>query len=130
MRDLGSQITVLNSIAVGLKTTGTVNGTAIDLANRDAAVVVVHVGVWTDGTHTPSMEESDASGSGFAAVAAADTIGSFAAITSNGSPATKQEVGYTGKKRYIRPVIVSSGTTTGALLGADVITGYSRKQPQ
>jgi hypothetical protein len=129
MRDLGSMVKLNFSIGVAAKTTATVNGTAIDLAPYDGAAVLFHVGTWTDGTHTLTVEESDASGSGFATVAAADLIGTLANVTANGSPNTIQEVGYIGKKRYIRPVIVSAGTTTGAVLGATVLTGFPRKMP-
>lgn len=129
MRDLGSNMKVLPSITHAAKTNGTVNGTAIDTAGYDGAFAIAHIGVWTDGTHTFSLEESDASGSGFAAVAAAELIGAFAAVTSNANPGTKQKVGYIGKKRYIRVVLVTSGATTGALLGADVTLGFPRKGP-
>ena len=44
--------------------------------------------------------------------------------------ATKQEVSYIGKQRYIRAALTTSGATTGAVLGADVITSGARKQPQ
>lgn len=131
MRDLGAQITVLKNIVVGAKSANTaVNGVAAALANRDAAVVVIHVEAWTDGTHTPKMQECATSGGTYTDVAAGDQIGAFTAITDNTGVGTKQEVGYIGKLGFIRSVLTTSGATTGAVLGSDVILGYARKQPQ
>ena len=78
----------------------------------------------TDGTHTPSVEESD-DDSTYTAVAAADLLGSLANLASN----VGQSVGYRGGKRYIRARIAVSGATTGALDAALVIRGNAVQQP-
>jgi hypothetical protein len=131
MRDLVNQITVIKNIVVGAKSANAaVNGAAANLANRDYALVVIHVEAWTDGTHTPKMQECATSGGTYTDVAAGDQIGSFTAITDNTGVGTKQKVGYIGKLGFIRAVLTTSGATTGMVAGADVITGSARKQPQ
>lgn len=114
---------VQNSLAPAART-ASANGSGVDLANFASATVAFVVGAITDGTHTPSVEESD-DNSNFTAVAAADLIGSLAALSSN----TNQRVGYRGSKRYIRAVSTVAGATTGGVYAAVVIRGDGRKQP-
>jgi hypothetical protein len=130
MRDLGAGLTVTKNIVVAAKTTGTLLGAAFDTAPYDGVTAILHVETWTDGTHTPSLMECATSGGSYTAVAAADLIGAFTAITANGSPGTKQKVTYVGKLQFVKVQIVSAGTTTGAILGADIIGGFGRKLPQ
>jgi hypothetical protein len=110
--------------------TTSANGTAIDLQGFQAAVVVVNAQAWTDGTHTFSIEESDASGSGYAAVAAANLDGSAPVITAAGGQLATYRVGYLGIKRYIRVVQTVAGATTGAIIGAVVLRMHPRKAPK
>lgn len=113
---------VSHSINIAAKTNGTSNGTGVDLANRQWAVIMFQVGTVTDGTHTPKVQESD-DNSTYTDVAAADQIGTLAALASN----TPQIVQYKGGKRYIRPVITTTGATTGAVAGAAVMRGPSNE---
>lgn len=123
--DLKNIIDVSQSLAPAVRT-ATASGTGIDLAGYNSAVAVFHPGAITDGTHTPSLEESDSSGSGYSAVAAADLIGSVSALAAN----TIQRVGYKGSKRYIRGVITVTGSpSTGAASSVVVIRGDAIKQP-
>src|SRR5690242_14229689 len=109
-----------------IATNATPNGAEVDLhANLDAsksAMLVVLTGTITDGTYAVSLEESDTSGSGYAAVAAADLQGSAISIGS-GDDDKVFELGYNGKKRYVRAVVVSTGTTSGGVLGAVIVRG-------
>ena len=114
---------VQNSLAPAART-ASANGSGVDLANFASATVAFVVGTITDGTHTPSVEESD-DNSTFTAVAAADLIGTLAALASN----TNQRVGYRGSKRYLRAVSTVAGATTGGVYAAVVIRGDARKQP-
>ena len=115
---------VQNSLAPAARTSSA-NGSGVDLANFASATVAFVVGTITDGTHTPSIEESD-NNSDFTAVAAADLIGSLAALASN----TNQRVGYRGSKRYIRAVSTIAGSpATGGVYAAVVLRGDGRKQP-
>ncbi len=43
--------------------------------------------------------------------------------------ATKAEVGYKGSKRYLRAMVVTASSTTGALSGASIVKGYPRIAP-
>lgn len=127
MRDVKNNLAVAHSLAPLLRTTGTANGTGVDLQGYESAMAVVHFGAYTDGTHTASLEESDASGSGYAAVAAGDLLGSFTAVAASGGANTIQTVGYRGRKRYVRVVMTSSGTTTGAASGGSIVRGRARQ---
>lgn len=123
MLDLKNRIEQKNSLAPAART-ATANGTGVDLANREGAVVAFHSGTITDGTHTPKVQESD-DNSTFSDVGAADQIGTLANIASNAI----QEVGYIGTKRYIRAVVTVSGATTGGVYSAVAILGGAKKQP-
>lgn len=124
-RDIDKSLVVTQSLHPSART-ASANGTGVDLAGFSAAVIVVHVGTRTDGTHVLKIQESD-DNSSFTDVAAADQSGSFPAdVTSN----TPIEVGYTGRKRYLRVVSTVSGTTTGAVYGASVIKVLPRTLPQ
>lgn len=123
-KDLDKTINSTISLAPAART-ASANGTGVDLQNFQQAAVLFICGIRTDGTHTPTVEESD-DNSSFAAVAAADLNGTLVAMTST----TTQEVGYLGSKRYIRAVITASGTTTGALTCAHVVRAGARTLPQ
>jgi hypothetical protein len=121
--DLKSNVDVAQSLAPAART-ATANGTGVDLRGYEAAMCVFHPGTITDGTHTPSLEESDDDAT-YTAVAAADMDGTWAALASN----TIQRVGYKGAKRYIRAVITVSGATTGGVYGASVARGRPAAAP-
>jgi hypothetical protein len=109
--------------------TASANGTGVDLANYDAAVVEIHAGAWTDGTHIFEVQESDASASGYTAVADAYLDGAEPTVSSGGTAAQIYTVGYKGIKRYIRVITTVSGTTTGAVYGVTVLRGKARVKP-
>jgi hypothetical protein len=130
-KDFDKSIAVAHSIVPAAKT-ATATGSAVDLVGFDAAVAVISSGVITDGTHTPKLQESDASGSGFADVAAGDLSGAFTAMATGGGNGGSaiQEVGYLGAKRYIKVVVTVSGATTGGVYGASIVKGKPRTLPQ
>jgi len=102
--------------------TSTSNGSSVDLAGYQSALVVLVVGTITDGTHTPKLQECD-DNSSWADVAAGDLEGSFVALTSS----TNQYIGYKGHRRYVRVVVTVSGATTGGVYGAAVIKGQAQQ---
>jgi hypothetical protein len=104
--------------------TTTTNGTALDLSATDADAIVFNPGVWTDGTHTPKLQDSP-DNSTWTDVTAANQVGTLAAITSTPT-AVVQQVSYIGPQRYLRPVITVAGATTGVVL--DVFAVVSRKK--
>lgn len=131
MGDLYNNILVKESLPVATRT-ATANGTAVDRAEDDSlfqsAVVLVHTGTITDGTHTIEVQESDASGSGFTAVADADLQGTEPVIGATDDNKL-YELGYLGSKRYIRVIVTAAGTTSGGTYGATVILGAPRVAP-
>ena len=122
MTDLKQTTDVKNSLAPAART-ATANGTGVDLANFASAEVAFVVGTITDGTHTPSVQESD-DDSTYTAVAAADLIGTLAALAST-PPARRLSC----TKRYVRAVSTVSGATTGGVYAGVVVRGNARKQP-
>lgn len=130
-KDPYNSLLVKESCAIAARTNGTLNGTAVD-RNEDgsmfqAAVAVVHTGTITDGTHTVELQHSD-DNSAWAAVADADLQGSEPAIVAADDNKIF-ELGYRGLKRYLRVVVVSSGTTTGGIFGASIILADPRIAP-
>lgn len=112
-----SEQSVTQAIAIAAKTDGTANGTGVDTAGYNRVTVLFDVGTRTDGTSTPKVQES-ADNSSFSDVAAADLDGdTLAALTSD----TQQTVRYIGSSRYIRPVITTTGSTSGVIAGAKVL---------
>lgn len=124
---------VKETIAVATRTAATtVNGTTIDRAEDDSyyqsALVVVHTGTITDGTHTVEVQDSDASGSGFAAVADSFLQGPEPAIGASDDNKL-YEIGYLGPKRYLRVAVTTAGATSGGTFGATVILSDPRVSP-
>lgn len=121
MRDINKAISTVTTIKPAASITATTTGTTVDLAGYRAACVVLHVGVVTDGTFTPTMEESD-NDSDWSTVAAGDLSGTFATVTSTTDDLI-QEVGYLGSKRYIRLLMTETVASAGAFFTATVVRG-------
>lgn len=122
-RDLVSNIDLRSSLDPG-DYTASANGAAVDLQGFESAAVAFIVGTVTDGTHTPSVEESD-DGASWQAVAAADLSGALANLASG----VNQRVGYRGAKRYLRAVLTVAGATVGARAAAVVVRGDAAQRP-
>lgn len=114
-------------IITAARTNGTTNATSVDLLNVKRMKINFIVGVWTDGTHTFSLQES-VDNTTFTAVAAANIVGSATVASGSGNSNTIQTLSYIGTQRYVRAVITTTGATTGAVIGAtyDIERG---KQP-
>jgi len=128
LRDLYHKTKAILSLAPAARVTGTATGSAVDLRGYDAAMIVVTFGVWTDGTHTPSVQHS-IDGMSYADCAASDLDGSLTAVSSSAGNNTVQQAGYIGSRRYVRVVMTTSGASTGALSSAGVIAGEPRNAP-
>lgn len=124
MSDIKNNIAPAITIAPGAYTANT-TGTGVDLAGFDAAAVVITVGAVTSGAFSFEVQESDSSGSGYTAVADADLDGTEpASITAT----TVTEVGYLGRKRYLR--VVATDTAAGdAAFSVLVVRANPRKRP-
>jgi len=127
MKDLYHRIAPVQSLAP-TATAATRTGTAIDLQEYESATVELSVGAWTDGTHTPKLQDSP-DNSTWTDVAAGNLLGTFSAIAGTNAQNAVQLVGYIGAQRYIRPVITVSGATTGALTAVNIIKGHARFNP-
>ncbi|MEU9654200.1 hypothetical protein AB0E00_35630 [Streptomyces sp. NPDC048110] len=109
--------------------TASANGTGVDLANFDAAMVLIDVGTWTDGAHTFEVQDSD-DNAAFTAVDAAYLDGAEPVVDAAADDAQVYTVGYHGIKRYLRvAVTVTGGPATGAVYGASVVRGKGRVKP-
>jgi len=104
---------------------GTVNGPAIDRKGFEEALVVVNSGTnGTGGTVDIKIQESDASGSGFADI----TDAAFAQITeANDNTVYVGRLNLVGRKRYLR--VVATVGTAACDLGVDVILGAAKELP-
>lgn len=133
-RSLYWSMIVKPTIAVGAKTNGTLLGTSVDTTDPaggtdgfKSAMFVIHTGTITDGTHTVTCEESE-NDSDWTTVAAGELQGTVPAIVAADDNKVF-EIGYMGGQRYLRLKIVSSGTTTGGVLGATVLLGNPGSRP-
>jgi hypothetical protein len=104
------------TLNIGLRTNGTVNGTAVSMAGTGnsfrTAMLLAISGAVTDGTHTVSLEESDTGTSGWTAVGAGDLQGTLTPITTTNANSVQRQ-SYTGGKAWLRAVVVTTGATTG-----------------
>jgi len=127
MIDGQSNITLAPSVGQGAHA-ASVNGASVDTAGYDSATAYVFPGTWTDGTHMPTIQDSPDNAT-WTDVASTQLIGAFTAISS-APTAVNQKVGYVGVNRYLRAVVMVSGTTTGAVYAVPIILGRGRKLPQ
>lgn len=106
--------------------TATNTSAGIDLAGYESAAVLINTGAIAGaGVFNVTLEESDASGSGFTAVAASKIQGTLPTPL---AASTVYKLGYLGDKRYIRTVLtLASGTSIVA--GAVVLKGNARSKP-
>lgn len=137
-KDVAHNVAVYPIINAAAKT-ATTTSSSVDLTTMDegeAIAVLLTVGAWTDGTHTPKIQDSPDNSVwsdytpaiGVSNTGTATTSnGGFVAISGTGQQNQTQLVNYTGGQRYIRVVVTVSGATTGAIYGAYVVQGAIRK---
>lgn len=111
--------------------TATANGSSVDrnvgADMHRTAMVVVHTGTMTDGTHTISVEDSP-DDTTFTAVADQYLQGTEPAIVA-ADDNKLFFVGYIGEKRYLRVVTTVASATTGGIYGAAILLGEPRRGP-
>ncbi len=121
-----NSVQVIQSLAPIAIVDGTDNGASADMqaavANFQDAVFVINAGLWTDGVHTVSAEDSP-DDSAWTAVGAGDLDGTFTVVDGATVDDQVYAVGYLGTERFVRVVIVTTGATTGAVIGATIILG-------
>ncbi|MEW2567636.1 hypothetical protein [Streptomyces sp. NPDC047070] len=130
MRDAYSNVTSRATLAIATRT-ASANGTGVDRYASGAAyqdaLIVVHTGTITDGTHAVDIQESD-DNSSWSSVAASELQGAEPSIVAADDDKTFV-VGYKGQKRYVRVAITASGTTSGGVYGAQVVLANPRVAP-
>lgn len=105
--------------------TASANGSSADRKFNESAIVVLNVGVWTDGTFTFALQESD-DDTTFTAVSASQIQGALPVVSDATTNNTSFHIGYLGNKRYLRLAVTAAGTTTGAIFGATIIEDFPR----
>jgi hypothetical protein len=132
MRTLYSNALVQNALLSQTVQTGTVNGAAVDTAvfsNRFCDVLfAIGSHTLTDGTYAFTVEESDSSGSGFAAVDSARVLGSLPSFALTDDDLWKS-FGVRPTKRYVRLVCTATSATTGGTLFAVAVLGNGSLHP-
>lgn len=122
---------VVQTLAPAARVTGTATGTTVDLRGYDSATIVISFGAYTDGTHTPTVVQSD-DGSTWTSCAYGTELSGPAALTALSSSADAnavQQIAYVGACRYIAVVITTTGATTGALSAANIVLGHPHNAP-
>jgi hypothetical protein len=125
MRDIAHNIAAVSAIAPAVQAAA-LNSAAIDTKDFNSLAFVVNTGAIVGaGDFGVKLQESDASDSGFADVAA-DQFTSNAPATLAADSAYK--LGYIGWKRYVRLAVSKAGGTSIAL-GAVAIKGDAADKP-
>ena len=124
-KDLYSNISQAVAVVPAVLT-ATNTSAGIDLAGFESAAVLINTGAIAGaGVFNVTLEESDASGSGFTAVPASKIQGTLPTPL---AASTVYKLGYLCDKRYIRTVLtLASGTSIVA--GAVVLKGNARSKP-
>ena len=131
MATFNQEVTTIVALDVQDITTNTTTvGNIIDTQGNEAIDVVLFTGTATDGDYVLSLEHGDESNLSDTTVVAAkdlDALVSTVAMASADDDVSKN-IGYVGKKQFIRPNIVSTNTSTGVTnFGGLVIFGRPRR---
>lgn len=117
MPTFNQEISTIVALDVQDITTNTTTvGNIIDTQGNEAVDVAIFAGTVTDGDYVLSLEHGDESNLSDAAVVAAKDLDELVASVDFGSADdnVSKNIGYVGKKRFIRVNIVSTNTSTGA----------------
>jgi len=126
-RDLLNIIEIERSLGPGART-ATTQGAGVDLKGFHSALVMIDVGVWSDGSHTFEVQESD-DNSTFTAVADEDLQGTEPVVDGATDDEQIYELGYLGGKQFLRVAVTVAGATAGAVYGASIVRGHPSDIP-
>jgi len=107
-------------------------GTVTDRQGYDSLTYVIATGTLADAdaTFATLVEHSDASGSGFEAVADSDLLGTEANASFAYSDDDKTfKIGYRGTKRYVRLTVTPANNSGSAPLAAVALLGHPNVAP-
>lgn len=125
-RDIASDLGVTIAMVATITTDTVTNGSAIDTAHFDSGVMFfIDASAWTDGTYALSLEDSP-DNSVWTAVPAAKLILPGGAVSISAATSAGDDLGRIGAfstNQYVRIVVTSTGTTSGA-----TIVGYAIKK--
>lgn len=131
-RNLYSNTLVQMALPSTARANGAANGTAVDCGvygnNFRDVLFAITTGTITDGTHAITVEESDASGSGYGAVDSWRVLGTAPSITAS-DDGVCFAFGVRPTKRYVRLVATTSGATTGGVFSAVAVLGSGGNNP-
>lgn len=110
----------------------TTAGEIIDMQGFESLEIFCQMGTLTDGDYAFKLEYGDDSGLSDNAVVPSEQLlgdtndgATGIAFTADTEDDTIKKVGYVGEKRYVRLSIVSTNTTSGAVLGATGVKGHA-----
>lgn len=133
MRDMKNNVKVLNALDIQTIATDTnTDGEIIDLRGFESCTFVFQTGTVTDGDYTVVIQEGDeANLSDADAVADKDLLGTEADASFDADDDDNEvsKIGYVGEKRYVRMRIVSTNTSSGAVVGAVAVLGHPHAAP-
>lgn len=129
MRDLSNELSPKVSLLQAARTDGTTKGTGVNVSEAHGAAIVWRTGTVTDGSHACKVQESDTDVDGNYTDAPASAVTGTQPTLVAADDGVIKISGYIGTKKFIRPVIVTTGSTTGGVIGADVVLGHLRKAP-
>lgn len=123
LRDIANNVTLKRALSPQAARTDNTAMVSEILDTRDFAAVMlaINIGANTDtnATFAVLIEESDASGSGYTAVADADLNGTEALAGFQFDDDNEhRKIGYNGNKRYIRATITPTGNDAGNIFVA------------
>lgn len=129
-RSTYSNSAFVSSLAPTAARTTSANGASVDrmqgLQAYRGAMLVVHAGTVTDGTHAFKIQVSD-DNSSWSDAPSADVQGSSISVTSSNDEQA-HTLGYNGPARYLRAVSTVSGSpSTGGLYSAGFVLSGPRR---
>lgn len=129
-RSTYSNSAFVSSLAPTAARTTSANGASVDrmqgLQAYRSAMLVVHTGTVTDGTHAFKIQVSD-DNSSWSDAPSADVQGSSISVTSSNDEQA-HTIGYNGPARYLRAVSTVSGSpSTGGLYSAGFVLSGPRR---
>lgn len=134
MRDLMNNIRVKRVLSPAAAVTDNTAfvGQVVDHQGADSATYLIATGSLADAdaTFTTLLEESDASGSGFTAVADKDLLGTEALASFTFADDDKVfKLGYIGNKRYTRLTVTPANNSGNAFIAAVAVLGSVNLAP-
>jgi len=112
LKNRGSASVHVPAATIASDTTTNPSG-GVDAKDLAAVMFILHSGAYTDGTYTPNIQESD-DDSTWTEVSSDRIIGAETAVSAANTTVT---IGVHPEKRYVRCQVVSTSTTSGAVVG-------------